>query len=274
MINSDGTLFAPHILVSEQVGTVGTAGAQTAPDVAALSDGGWVITWQDNDGVNDNDVLASIYNADSSFRTGFIKANGGAGNDILPTVAPITGGFVLIWSQSVAAADLDMFAQRYDLAGVPIGGVFDIDSIGTISGNADAVGLPNGGFAVAFEDNNFAPETDITFKTYDAAGISLSFVTANGPGGFVGGLDGNQREPALDVLSNGFIQVSWTNDFAIDSSDTVDTAVWSGSVPLSLIINAPGVALSSQNQSALAGLPLGKFSLAGHDTGGTSDITG
>ena len=66
MINSDGTLFGPEIFVSEQVGTVGTAGAQTAPDVAALSDGGWVVTWQDNDGLNSNDVLASIYNADSA----------------------------------------------------------------------------------------------------------------------------------------------------------------------------------------------------------------
>ena len=165
-----------------------------------------------------------------------------------------------------------MFGQRFNLAGGLVGTSFLVDSGGTVSSQSDAIGLPTGGFALAYLDNNFG-ELDITLSTWDASANLLDFVTANGPGGFVGGGDGNQTEPSLDVLSNGFIQVSWTNDFGVDFLDTVDTAVWSGPVPLSLILNAPGVALSSQNQSALAGLPLGKFSLAGHDTGGTSDIT-
>src|SRR5829696_4617713 len=120
MINSDGTLFGPEIVISEQPGPLPTAGAQTSPDVAALSDGGWVVTWQDNDPVG-NDVLAQIYNADGSFRSvpggsdpGRIVI-GGADNDFGPTVAPISGGFVIIYGELVGATDQVLF-QRYNLA--------------------------------------------------------------------------------------------------------------------------------------------------------------
>src|SRR4051812_41607438 len=68
MINADGTLFGPEIFVSEQPGTAGTAGDQTTPDSAALSDGGWVVVNQDFDAVGSHDVLGYIYNADGSFR--------------------------------------------------------------------------------------------------------------------------------------------------------------------------------------------------------------
>src|SRR5215204_143505 len=164
MINSDGTLFGPEIFVSEQVGTVGTAGAQTAPDVAALSDGGWVVTWQDNDPVG-NDVLASIYNADSSCRTGFINVNGGADNDILPTVAPITGGFAIIYGELVGATDQVRF-QRYSLAGAPLGVEVLADSTGTTNRELDATGLANGGFAFVYTDNgqSAGAETDISLQ--------------------------------------------------------------------------------------------------------------
>src|SRR5829696_282834 len=120
MINSDGTLFGPEIIISEQAGPLTTAGFQTTPDVAALSDGGWVVTWQDNDPVG-NDVLAQIYNADGSFRSvpggsdpGRIVI-GGADNDFGPTVAPISGGFVIIYGELVGATDQVLF-QRYNLA--------------------------------------------------------------------------------------------------------------------------------------------------------------
>jgi hypothetical protein len=47
-------------------------------------------------------------------------------------------------------------------------------------------------------------------------------VTANvNTPGFAAGLDGNQTEPTIDVMSNGFLTVSWTN-----ANGTVDRAVW------------------------------------------------
>ena len=55
---------------------------------------------------------------------------------------------------------------------------------------------------------------------------SLATANVNIPG-FNAGLDGNQTEPTIDVMSTGFLTVSWTNaNGAGDADDAVDRAVW------------------------------------------------
>src|SRR5215203_1182175 len=286
MINSDGTLFGPEIIISEQAGPLTTAGFQTTPDVAALSDGGWVVTWQDNDPVG-NDVLAQIYNADGSFRSvaggsdpGRIVI-GGADNDILPTVAPTTGGFAVIYTEVVGANDQVRF-QRYDLAGAPLGVEVLADSTGTTNRELDATGLANGGFAFVYTDNgqSAGAETDISLQVWTSAGLLTSLATANvNIPGFNAGLDGGQTEPTIDVMSNGFLTVSWTNENgAGDADDTVDRAVWDpnntvGGVFTAFIANPAGALLLTEDQSAIAGLPLGRIALLGRDTSAL-DVTG
>ena len=250
-------------------------GVRPAPDVAALSDGGWVVTWQDNDGLNDNDVLASIYNAEiPSFRAGFINVNGGTDNDILPTVAPITGGFAIIYNEVVGANDQVRF-QRYNLAGAPQGTEVLADSTGTANRELDATGLANGGFAFVYTDNgqSAGAETDISLQVWTSAGDFTSLATANvNIPGFNAGLDGNQTEPTIDVMSNGFLTVSWTN-----AGGTVDRAVWDPNNTVgpftAFIANPAGVRLSTEDQSAIAGLPFGRIALLGRDTSAL-DVTG
>ena len=227
IINSDGSLFGPEIIISEQPAPLSTAGAQTAPDVAALSDGGWVVTWQDNDAVGSNDVLAQIYNADGSFRSvpggsdpGRIVI-GGTDNDFLPTVAPITGGFAVIYAELVGATDR-VRLQRYDLAGAPLGVEVLADNTGTTNRELDATGLANGGFAFVYTDSgqSAGAETDISLQVWTSAGVFTSLATANvNIPGFNAGLDGFQLVPAIDVMSNGFLTVSWTNAWRSDPYD-------------------------------------------------------
>ena len=205
MINSDGTLFGPEIFISEQPGPLPTAGAQTSPDVAALSDGGWVVTWQDNDAPAGNDVLAQIYNADGSFRSvpggsdpGRIVI-GGADNDFLPTVAPITGGFVIIYDELVGATDQVRF-QRYNLAGAPLGVEVVADSTGATNRELDATGLANGGFAFVYIDSGQSAEaeSDISLQVWTSAGVFTSLATANvNTPGFAAGGDGDQGRRRL-----------------------------------------------------------------------------
>ena len=77
-----------------------------------------------------------------------------------------------MWSQQVAVGDLDMFGQRFNLAGGLVGTSFLVDSGGTVSSQSDAIGLPTGGFALAYLDNNFG-ELDITLSTWDATRQSV-----------------------------------------------------------------------------------------------------
>ena len=220
MINSDGTLFGPEIVISEQPGPLPTAGAQTSPDVAALSDGGWVVTWQDNDAVGTTtSSRRSTMPTEASvpYRADPILAELSLAAPIMtfvPTVAPITGGFAIIYTETVGASDQVRF-QRYDLAGAPLGVEVLADSTGTTNRQLDATGLANGGFAFVYTDNgqSAGAETDISLQVWTSAGVFTSLATANvNIPGFNAGLDGNQTAPAIDVMSNGFLTVSWTNE--------------------------------------------------------------
>ena len=151
------------------------------------------------------------------------------------------------------------------------------DSTGTTNRELDATGLANGGFAFVYTDNgqSAGAETDISLQVWTSAGEFTSLATANvNIPGFNAGLDGNQTEPTIDVMSNGFLTVSWTNA----GGGTVDRAVWDpnntvGGVFTAFIANPAGARLSTEDQSAIAGLPFGRIALLGRDTNAL-DITG
>jgi Ca2+-binding RTX toxin-like protein len=134
-----------------------TAGAQQAPDVARLANGGFVVVWRD-DSATGGDTSGTAVRA-QRFDSAGAKAGGEilvnttvAGDQVGAVVAASGTGFVVAWrdkSNAGGNAD-DIRAQRFDAAGAKLGLEMLID--GSAQNQAEVtVTDRSGGFVVAWE---------------------------------------------------------------------------------------------------------------------------
>jgi hypothetical protein len=182
------------------------------PQVAALPGGDFVISY--------NYGITATYNL---FRSdGVSKSGGSAGNNFSSDTAVAAladGGFVVTYSQSFAMADHDIFTSIYNANGTPRVTKLGLAFTGSDELQSKVVGLPNGGFAVVYQDYHYSNETG-------SSGISLKIVLANGfdntPGGTIHVNTPGvaiESDPDVTVLANGFIVVSWTTTQPAGGSD-------------------------------------------------------
>lgn len=100
---------------------------QSSPSVAALSDGGWVVTWVGNNAAG-SDIYQRHYDADGNPSSETIVNTAGPSHD-LPAVAGLPdGGWVVVFQDSRSGDSWDLYAHRYDSAGSPVGSDFLVTS--------------------------------------------------------------------------------------------------------------------------------------------------
>jgi hypothetical protein len=264
VLNADGSPSGAEINVTEFPGLITTGGNQTQAKVTALPDGGWVVTWQDNDGPADNDVFIQIFNGDGTLRGSDRIRIDGPDNDTQPAVAPVTGGFVVLFTETVGP-NTEMHMRRYDAAGTLIGTEVTLDTSGTLSDQVQAIGLPDGSFAAVYRNDGWSSGTiDISIGHWQADGTLISWAPANDKDPSVPGTtpDGNQSQPALTMLANGYLATSWTDD----ASGSVDYAVWDLNGPATFIASSPSPFLTPADQSTIEGIGSGLFALEARDT--------
>lgn len=150
-----------------------TIGDQKSPLVTALSDGGFVVTWEGEksdfgiDGIN---IYGQRYNSN-----GYTMGNEFLVNTYVKdsqeshsTAALSDGGFVVTWgfySGRAYVADRGVYARQYDIDGNPVGKEFRVDANDTIvAGDNPAVaGLSNGGFVIMWD--GYQDQTDGLYST-------------------------------------------------------------------------------------------------------------
>lgn len=112
----DGTALGGQFLVNGVV-----AGSQTQVDIAALNDGGFVVTWRDDSGTGGDasgtSIKARVFDADGGAAEGEFLVNTqttGAQSD--PHVATLTDGrFVISWTDEGGEGGADVKAQIFAL---------------------------------------------------------------------------------------------------------------------------------------------------------------
>ena len=209
-------------------------GKQETPAVAAAPDGTALIVWEDDSGgVPDTSVVA--------IRARLVRGSAAVGEDQVvnsqtdfgqldPRVAAsATGdGFLVVWEDSSGADP--------DASGTAVRGRL-VDSSGTLGppdfvlastmdadqAHPTAVGLPDGGYAVAWEDHSQGPG--------DASGAAIRLRLFDGDGTARGDdlvvnttTTMGQTEPGLAVNADGLILVVW-EDGSRSPSDTSDSAI-------------------------------------------------
>jgi Ca2+-binding RTX toxin-like protein len=152
LFNSAGIPFAPDFVVNTT-----TAGDQNMPKVAALKDGGFVVTWTDGLNTQDSSIRAQLFNADATPRGSEILVNTTTEDlQLEQAVAALPdGGFVVSWSDTSDHFISDVRAQVFTATGAKAGSEFVAHAVRADYQSHPALTvLPDGRFVITFEDTS------------------------------------------------------------------------------------------------------------------------
>ena len=133
-----------------------------------------------------------------------------SGNQASPTVAmDAAGNFVVVW-QGPGLSDEDIFAQRFDPNGKPLGAEFQVNSYADSQQLCPAVAMNVGGqFVVVWESQNIPEDpnkTSICGQLYDSSGSTI------GPEFTVNNEPAICRYPNVAIGDNGSFVVVWMKE--------------------------------------------------------------
>jgi hypothetical protein len=205
-----GVHFGPYVSVEpdgpETLVNVTTAGPQgihhsqweqLQHSVAADADGNYVVTWQSPAGSNTPTVLARVFNADGTPRTGEITVANANGSFSAPQIAMADNGrFVVAWPSMTPY--MSAFARVYNANGTPATSAITV-AAGTknFSNFVTSVAMDaTGNFAVLYKLNKNGQ--NIKVQRFTAAGAPVGkainvFTTNLANGGTRLGMDGAGR---------------------------------------------------------------------------------
>jgi hypothetical protein len=226
---ANGTRVGSELLVN-----TATAGVQGNPDITALANGRFVVTWHDLSGgvggaTGDNDsfaVKAQVFAADGT-RVGLelLVNTATTSNQNSPQIASLTnGGFVVTWDDNsfgAGGATGDgtggaVKAQVFQAEGTRVGPELLVNTATAgVQGNPEITALSNGRFVVTWEDNSLGvggatgdgSSRAVKAQVFQADGtrvgseLLVNTATANG-----------QDSPQITALSNGGFVVTWEDN--------------------------------------------------------------
>lgn len=178
-----------------------------------MSDGGWVAAWNSTQAADaDGGVFSRRYDANSDPLGDEVMVNtttdGGQG--IMDIELLADGGWVVLWTTYKDYDPVtfypknDVFFQRYDAAGNPVGGETQIDT-GAYAGGW-ATSLADGGWVVHWW-NYDADGTGVAAQRYDAGGNPVGdIIQVNAY------TTGDQGPSSVEALPDGGWVVSWDSD--------------------------------------------------------------
>jgi hypothetical protein len=183
------------------------------PTVAALSDGGFVFTWEDSDVLGESDIFGQRFAADGTpgdeFRVNASTNDNSYNYKHFTPVAGLSGRrFVVVWASQQGGRDRDIYAQRYRATGARAGREFRVNST-TRSNQFEptVAGLLDGGFVVIWtSDKQDGSRAGIYGQRYSAGGAKvggefrINFTTFN-----------LQYVPSVAALRDGGFVVTWSS---------------------------------------------------------------
>lgn len=190
-----------------------TPSDQSAPSVGALSDGGFVVTWQSNGedgsgvGIYGQRYSAGATPVGKAFRVNTTTAN----HQSQPASAGLVGGgFVTTWaSNGQDGSGLGIYSQRYASTGAASGPEFRVNSTVTNDQSRPAVAaLAGGGFVVTYQSGG-----------QDGSGLGIYGQRYTAMGARVGSAFrvnkttiNDQSLPSVAGLSDGGFVVMWQSN--------------------------------------------------------------
>jgi hypothetical protein len=240
-----------------------TNSSQWISSIAALTNGGFVVTWT-SDNQDDNythGVFGQRYDVNGVTQSSEFKVNTyTAGSQEWSSIAGLTNGsFVVTWtSDNQDGSSSGIFGQRYNVNGVAQGSEFKVNTY-TNNHQVDSsiAALTNGGFVVTWTSNGQDGSGYGVFgQRYDVNGVAQgSEFRVNTSTG------GNQDGSSIAALTNGGFVVTWNSGNDIFGKRFDGNGVAQGSE----------FKVATGNDPSIAGLVDGGFLVTWNSWGGDGD---
>lgn len=225
------TTTTPTVWLDEFSAALLTDGVQDAPKIVGLSNGNFLVLWEDNNdeaAPNDGqDIVGVIYNPLGGAETESLFLNAGFGfsrDELNPVVAARNdGGFVVIYDRppsSSAATNEQIIYGIYDAAGNRTGSGFVASDSGPANFRRPSVAVADdNSFFVTYEVLDGA-EQEIRGKKFNADGTQVGSEEVLRNDGFTSAaLQEDPREPDTVLLSNGNFVTVYLEDESNQGSD-------------------------------------------------------
>jgi hypothetical protein len=190
---------------------------ETSPSVAALPDGGFIVTWVHDfsGGSNtDEDIYQRRYDANGNALTGPLVVWGPTGNQFNPQVTSLANdGWLVAYEDANGGASGDVYGNFYNSSGASVAAHVNLGASDTVAGSSPEVtGLNNGNAVVAYTDP--ANGQNVLFRIYSSSGTLVrSDTQANGVTTGSGGVKVPQDVGSVAALSNGGFAIAYTSEF-------------------------------------------------------------
>ncbi|WP_348681074.1 beta strand repeat-containing protein [Alteromonas mediterranea] len=161
LVNADGTTLAPEIIIDRPVTT------EREPDITALSNGNFVVSYTINNDGNGSGVFAQLFDSSGNVIGDEIRVNEGiTGNQSQSKVdALATGGFIVSYYSS--ASPDGIFTQEFDADGNAIDGNNQVNLNNVSTDWEPAVlGLSSGGYITAWSGYNVESEVNGSYGVF------------------------------------------------------------------------------------------------------------
>jgi Ca2+-binding RTX toxin-like protein len=234
-------------------------------DVAALPGGSFALVRQNKSSSTDLDADLMIYNRDGVLQGGIHALNDNKSTDELdPTVAVLTAGVnkgAIVVAYAAEKVDgggsYGMSVEIWNTAGQRVLSPFAFDTLGNSNKEPEIVALQDGGFAVAYLDDEYGGASGMTAAFFDQNGNFRGKVRGDNDGAPDGDI-------ALTVLQNGYVLLTHTDNPG--SSANIRASLFDP-VAMTRILSLGSIEIQTgtQNDSSVAMLKNGTFVTAWHD---------
>lgn len=272
IVEANGTLGA-----ETQAPSTAT-GAQSAPWVAALSDGNFAITWIGPNGADTGDVWVRKFNSSNGSPVGgseMVVNTTQAGTQSFPGVAGLTNGnYVVSWRDTGNSGDA---LCRIVNASGPVTSQIAVSTAANTTNTPRVAALTGGGFVIVYSETgrtegsvvDTTSQSNIYARRYDNSGtLQGSEFLVNG------GTTSSQTTPTVCGLSGGGFAVGWVSNTDYDGTTGVFGRRFDASAaPIEYDFQMSVRRVDTQSALVIAGLPSNSLAAAWADNtiDGTSD---
>ncbi|MDP3856823.1 MAG: hypothetical protein Q8Q73_03575 [Stagnimonas sp.] len=188
-------------------------GGSSSPQIAMRESGDFVVVWEKVDPTSRYHVYGQRFNAAGQAQAPVFEINFSSERTPLRPIVAIneSGAFVVVWAGTslVEADSRDVYAQRYDADGQPVGDVIQLATISADVQEAPDVALQaDGQFLVTWTTWAREPGVpDIVFQRFAADGSKLGAETQVNHSDW-----GNQRDSSVSMDADGRFVISWSSN--------------------------------------------------------------